>query len=794
MRRHLAWTFALMAGGCDDSDKPEDPGWDTGDCLHWAWPDADGDGYGQVDGEPAEACPETPPGHVLEHTDCDDSDPDIHPGAEEHCDGVDEDCNHRVDDGAVDPVAWYHDQDGDGYGDERSGGTSCEVPSDGSAVGGDCDDDDPTIHPDAEELCDEIDQDCDGNVNEGCFSCDLWVPGDHETIKEAIHEAPEGANICVLEGTWEEQVDFAGRDLQLIGVHGPERTVLDARNLGPVLHFHGDESEASWVTGFTLRNGFNGSGGCVEIIDASPRLSDLVVTGCEAEEGGGIHLLRSHSQLEDIQVSDCTALSGDGGGIHILGGAPSLTRVRVSDSVTPSFGGCIAAKMSAPVMADLELVHCYALDMISGANQVCGGGLYLEECEGSLIGALIEGNGATDGNGGGLYMTASSTELRDLEVLANGVANGEGGGIEMVDSSPQISDLIVRGNSARNDGGWYLRSSHPHCERVTIRDNEATKGEAGGWSLYASNPVCSDVIITDNRAGSGGGGGMNLEGSAPVVERITISDNQAWLGGGIQMRYGSAPVLSQLILTGNVADSGQGGAARLLDEGVLTIDHALVAGNSASMGGAFHLRDEAALSISNAVVAGNHAEHFGGAFYLYGHAQLELGFVSVHAHTGEHSLYSSGGTTLIIDHSSISGTGEGAGLDMDDGGGFEIRWSNGWDNAEGDWEHLGRGVLEQELAVDPAYLDTSATDPSAWDLHLGADSELVDAGDPSVADPDGSRADIGAFGGPGAGAWDLDGDGYPAWWQPGPYDPATHPAAGWDCDDRDASVHPGAGC
>ena len=69
-----------------------------------------------------------------------------------------------------------------------------------------------------------------------------------------------------------------------------------------------------------------------------------------------------------------------------------------------------------------------------------------------------------------------------------------------------------------------------------------------------------------------------------------------------------------------------------------------------------------------------------------------------------------------------------------------------------------------------------------------------DGAPPLPVDTGGSPPDIGAYGGPGAGAWDLDRDGYPAWWQPGPYDAATYPAAGWDCDDLDAAVGPAAGC
>ena len=79
------------------------------------------------------------------------------------------------------------------------------------------------------------------------------------------------------------------------------------------------------------------------------------------------------------------------------------------------------------------------------------------------------------------------------------------------------------------------------------------------------------------------------------------------------------------------------------------------------------------------------------------------------------------------------------------------------------------------ISVDPEFLDITAADPLDWDLHLALTSPLVDAGDPSILDPDGSPSDIGGYGGPGAAEWDLDWDGYYEWWQPGEYDFGTYP-------------------
>ena len=58
-------------------------------------------------------------------------------------------------------------------------------------------------------------------------------------------------------------------------------------------------------------------------------------------------------------------------------------------------------------------------------------------------------------------------------------------------------------------------------------------------------------------------------------------------------------------------------------------------------------------------------------------------------------------------------------------------------------------VGDTSIQVAPGYVQTSGT-PQAWDFTLGAGSALIDAGDPSLLDADGSTSDIGGFGGPDA--------------------------------------------
>jgi hypothetical protein len=114
------------------------PGRDQGMLWDHPWedPDLDKDTYPRFGPSPL---------------DCNDFDRDVYPGATEVCNGIDDNCDDRVDEG--------FDADGDGV-------TICAEPKD-------CDDTDPFISPAMPELCKNfVDDDCDGDTDEGdCIEC-----------------------------------------------------------------------------------------------------------------------------------------------------------------------------------------------------------------------------------------------------------------------------------------------------------------------------------------------------------------------------------------------------------------------------------------------------------------------------------------------------------------------------------------------------------------------------------------------------------------------------------------------
>ncbi|MBI5739348.1 MAG: DUF4215 domain-containing protein [Nitrospirae bacterium] len=117
----------------------------------WVCSDNDGDGF-------------------IGRDDCDDADLNIYPGAVEVCDGIDNNCDGQTDEGVT--TQYFIDRDGDGHGDPSESIEACSPPSfEYVSDSTDCDDSRSDIYIGADEVCDGLDNNCNGQTDDNCYSC-----------------------------------------------------------------------------------------------------------------------------------------------------------------------------------------------------------------------------------------------------------------------------------------------------------------------------------------------------------------------------------------------------------------------------------------------------------------------------------------------------------------------------------------------------------------------------------------------------------------------------------------------
>lgn len=152
---------------CDGKDNNCDGAIDENFPLIVYYSDADGDGYGDGLSTFATCQTTAPTGYTDNADDCDDMDANVHPGATEFCDGIDNNCDGTADEGFP-VITYYNDADNDGFGDNNTTIDTCGlVPPAGYVPGGeDCDDNNAAVYPSALEILDGFDNDCNGLIDD----------------------------------------------------------------------------------------------------------------------------------------------------------------------------------------------------------------------------------------------------------------------------------------------------------------------------------------------------------------------------------------------------------------------------------------------------------------------------------------------------------------------------------------------------------------------------------------------------------------------------------------------------
>ncbi len=532
--------------------------------------DGDGDGFGDPDAT-VHACSQ-PGGYVDDTEDCDDGDATIHPGAEEVCDGVDNDCDGVIDgEDATDATAWYGDDDGDGYGDYADGVTACDAPSGHVAIGGDCNDTDAAIHPGAEEWCETgLDEDCDGSIDEGCVdhcgniatdavwqagvthvvSCDIYVQGGSApelTVQDgATVRFAAGVDLYVAYSNFGSiHVDGGGQGV-LFG--SLEQTPAPGDWGGLYL---GDFDSGSLLEGLTLEYGGGNGSGAIWASGASPEL-----TGCTVRSSSEHGLYAVAGSFPRIQDSSFLDNAGDGvylgtsdgldatgppsfsgntltgnGGHPMTLAAPAVGELDAGTSTFSGNGSDMVRVHPSSVTADATWQAIDVPLRIDGDLYVQGGGsprLTIED------GATLAFDPSTD-----LYVGYNNYGSLEVQGGATGVVftaadpspqPGDWNGVFLgtYDSGSQLNGLTVEYAGGNGHGAIWASNADPQLQGCTVRESShhGLYADAGAvvriaTSTFADNAedgvrVSAGAALDDDGPPSFAGNALTGNGGYPV--------------------------------------------------------------------------------------------------------------------------------------------------------------------------------------------------------------------------------------------------------------------------------------
>lgn len=148
------------------------------------------------------------------------------------------------------------------------------------------------------------------------------IPSDYLTIQAGIEAAADADTVLVAPGTYNESLNFNGKAITVASYYLTavdssyiDNTILDGNNSNRLVTFSNSEDSTSVLTGFTLINGADGTGGGIMCNSASPTLDHLLIKDCTAIKGSALYCYDASPKISNCTIT--SNLATNNGAIYV---------------------------------------------------------------------------------------------------------------------------------------------------------------------------------------------------------------------------------------------------------------------------------------------------------------------------------------------------------------------------------------------------------------------------------------------------------------------------------------------
>ncbi len=532
-------------------------------------------------------------------------------------------------------------------------------------------------------------------VSRGVGADTLHVPGDYNSIQEAINVASDGDVVQLATGFFHtSELDLLGKAITLRGM-GMPHTVVTPLFGGGIIRIEDGETAATVIEHISFKGGSLWTGGAIRITDGSPTIRDCAFSENFAFEGGALWIGAGSPSVEQCVfslngVSEDNADPGYGGAVYIVNASPTLTDCLFEDNqaLDGGAGGAIFAKDSTVTLQGCTIRDNHARLHWSGTGGL-GGGMAAENAIFHVTDCTVSGNSAA-GTGGGAHAVDTSITLVSTDVCSNTPNQivgpwTDGGGACVSEFCDGDND----GTPDCDDGcpGDPNKTAPGICgcgEPDVDSDEDGVMDCDDGCPSdpYKTEPGFCGCGVAD--VDSDGDGLLDCEDPCPTWSGECIDDGETLLvavGESIQDAIDAAPdegfvqlapgthlshslnfhgrpvsLLGATDASGNPASTidGEGGGSVLLcvsgETDWTVIYSVVITGGLADRGGGIYISEGSSPTIENCRFEGNHANLYGGGMYAFNSESFIYGcdFISNSSGLlGGGAQVTSGGGTLF---------------------------------------------------------------------------------------------------------------------------------------------------